>query len=190
MTIATRRCLFFLLACGLGSGLHAVPAAAQVKPSPARDGRRDFDFEFGSWTTQLSRLVKPLTGSTTWVSYEGSSVVRRVWNGRANLGELDVTGPAGHIQGLSLRLYNPESHQWRISWANAADGLIGEPMSGEFKDGRGVFYNQEPFTGRMIFVRFIFADITTNSFRFEQAFSDDGGKTWEVNWKASFTRVQ
>src|SRR5215212_2320147 len=77
-----------------------------------RDGQHDFDFEIGTWKTHLSRRLRPLTGSTTWVEYEGTTVVRKVWNGRANLVELVADGPAGHFEGLSLRLYNPRSRQW------------------------------------------------------------------------------
>jgi hypothetical protein len=164
-----------------------LPTAALA--APARDGQHDFDFEFGSWTAHLSRLLHPLTGSTTWVKYQGTSVVRKVWNGRANLGELEVHGPAGHIEGLTLRLYNPQSRQWYISWANGADGLLGQPMIGGFKNGRGEFYDQESLNGRAIFVRFIFSGITAKSFRLEQAFSGDGGQSWEVNWIADFTRA-
>src|ERR1035438_2238506 len=69
----------------------------------ARDGQHDFDFEMGTWKTHLSRLLHPLTDSTTWVDYEGTSTVRKIWNGRANLVELEVDGPAGHIEALSLR---------------------------------------------------------------------------------------
>jgi hypothetical protein len=153
-------------------------------------GQHDFDFEFGAWKAHISRRLKPLTGSTTWLEYNGTSVVRRVWNGRANLGELEVSGPAGRIEGLSLRTYNPQSRQWNISWSNSADGTVGPPMIGEFKNGRGEFFNQESLDGRAIFVRFIFSDITANSFRIEQAFSDNGGKTWETNWIATFSRVK
>ena len=167
--------------------LYAMPLSAQ--PDSGRDGRHDFDFEFGSWKIHLKRLLRPLTGSTSWVEYDGTSVVRKVWNGRANLGELEVSGPAGHIEGLSLRLYNPPSRQWYISWANASDGALGVPMVGGFQNGRGEFYDQEPLNGRAIFVRFIFSDITPKTFRLEQAFSADGGKTWEANWLASFTKV-
>jgi hypothetical protein len=164
--------------------------SATAKPSvQPRDGQRDFDFEFGTWKTQLSRRLRPLTGSNTWVEYEGTSVVRRVWNGRANLGELEVDGPAGHIEGLSLRLYDPQSRQWKISWANRRDGTLGQPMIGGFRNGRGEFYNQELLDGRAIYVRFIFSDITPNAFRLEQAFSADGGKTWEANWIARFSKV-
>jgi hypothetical protein len=166
-----------------------VPVALGPGTGP-QDGPHDFDFEFGTWDARLSRLANPLTGSGTWVEYEGTSIVRPVWDGRANLGELEVEGADGRIQGLSLRLYNPETGQWYISWANSRDGTLGPAMIGGFKDGRGEFYNQEMFDGRAIFVRFVFSDITTNSFRFEQAFSDNGGKSWEVNWIARFSRAQ
>ena len=156
----------------------------------ARDGQRDFDFEIGTWSTKLSRRLKPLTGSSTWVEYTGTSTVRKVWDGRANLVELDVTGSAGRIEGLSLRLYNPQSRQWSLNFANSAGGTLTAPVAGEFRTGRGEFYGQESFDGRMIFVRFVISDITPSSCRFEQAFSDDGGKTWEVNWIAVDTRVE
>ncbi len=161
------------------------------KATPAeRDGQHDFDFEIGAWKTHLKRLQRPLTGSTTWVEYEGTTVVRKVWAGRANLVELDVKGPAGRIEGLSLRLYNPQSRQWSLNFANSASGTLTVPSIGSFKNGRGEFFAQETLNGRAIFVRFVISDITPNSCRFEQAFSDDGGKTWEVNWIATDTRVK
>ncbi len=169
------------------------PDTSRTSPQPApskRDGQRDFDFEIGTWKTRLSRRLRPLTGSTTWVEYEGTTVVRKVWNGRANLVELEVEGAAGRIEGLSLRLYNPESRQWSLNFSNSAGGTLSEPVFGEFKNGRGEFYGQELLNGRAIMVRFIISDITPDSCRFEQAFSDDGGKTWEVNWVAIDTRVK
>jgi hypothetical protein len=154
----------------------------------SRNGEHDFDFEFGSWKAHLRRLVDPLTGSNAWTDYEGTSVVRKLWNGRGNLGELEVESARAHIEGLSLRLYNPQSHQWSIYWSNSKDGDVGPPMIGEFKDGRGEFFNQDTFRGSAIFVRFVFSDITPQSFRLEQSFSSDGGKTWEPNWIAVFMR--
>ena len=159
------------------------------RPAVPRDGQHDFDFEIGKWKTHLRRLQRPLTGSTTWGEYEGTTVVRKVWNGRANLVELDVVGPSGHIEALSLRLYNPESRQWSLNFANSKGGTLGQPTIGEFKNGRGEFFDQETFNGRAILVRFVISDITPNSCRFEQAFSEDGGKSWEVNWIATDTRV-
>lgn len=190
----------FLLLCSLIFTLQPIHGFAQKKPAasgtssqqtPAeRDGQRDFDFEIGTWKTRLKRLLNPLTGSTTWVEYEGTTVVRKVWNGRANLVELVADGPAGHFEGLSLRLYNPTSRQWSLNFASLNGGVMTEPTIGEFKNGRGEFFSQETLDGRAIFVRFVISDITPNSCRFEQAFSNDGGKTWEVNWVATDTRVK
>jgi hypothetical protein len=155
-----------------------------------RDGQHDFDFEIGTWKTQLRRLVHPLTGSTHWAEYEGTSVVRTVWSGRANLVELVAEGVTGHFEGLNLRLYNPETHQWSLNFANRNSGTLSLPATGEFKNGRGEFFDQETLSGRAILVRFVISDVTPNSCHFEQAFSDDGGKTWEVNWIATDTRVK
>ncbi|HWO40000.1 MAG TPA: hypothetical protein VNO32_65370, partial [Candidatus Acidoferrum sp.] len=142
-----------------------------------------------TWKTHLRRLVHPLTGSTTWVEYEGTSVVRKVWNGRASLVELVADGATGHFEGLNLRLYNPESHQWSLNFANSNSGTLSQPTIGEFKNGRGEFFDQETLNGRAILVRFFISDITSNLWRFEQSFSGDGGKTWELNWIATDTRV-
>jgi hypothetical protein len=163
-------------------------AKASQQTVTERDEQHDFDFNFGTWKTHISRLQNPLTGSTTWAEYDGISVVRKVWDGRASLFELEADGPAGHIEGVGLRLYNPQTHQWSLNWANSSAGTLGQPMIGEFKDGRGEFFDQEPFNGRTIFVRNGFSNITPDSSRFEQAFSADGGKTWEANWIMTFTR--
>jgi len=164
------------------------PQAGSQGVSQKRDGQHDFDFSIGTWKTHISRLQKPLTGSTTWVEYDGVSVVREILNGHANLFELSADGPAGHLEGVGLRLYNPESHQWSLNWANGSTGVLGVPTIGEFKSGRGVFVDQESFNDRVILVRNSFMDITPNSARFEQTFSDDGGQTWETNWVMTFTR--
>jgi hypothetical protein len=189
----------FLLLCSLIVILQPIHGFAQKSAASGtsaqqtttqRDGQHDFDFEIGTWKTRLRRLVKPLTGSTTWVEYEGTTVVRKVWDGRANLVELTADGPAGHFEGLSLRLYNPQSRQWSLNFASINGGVMTPPTIGEFKNGRGEFFSQETYDGRAIFVRFVISDITPNSCRFEQAFSSDGGKTWEVNWIATDTRVK
>ena len=107
-----------------------------------------------------ARLLHPLTGSTTWVEYEGTTVVRKVWDGRANLVELEADGPAGHIEGLSLRLYNPQSRQWSLNFSNSRSGTLSPPIDRRVQDGRGEFYGQESLDGRAIFVRFVISAIT------------------------------
>jgi hypothetical protein len=137
------------------------------RPLAQRDGQHDFDFELGSWKIHLKRLVHPLTGSTTWVEFDGTSVTRKVWDGRAQLEEFETDSPTGK------------------------SGTMGVSTVGEFKDGRGEFYDTEPSgpNGRAILVRFIWSKTNTNSPHFEQSFSEDGGKTWEVNWITDQTRV-
>ena len=159
-----------------------------VADDPRRDGQHDFDFEIGSWTTELSRLVSPLSGSNEWVEYRGTTVVRPVWDGLANLVELDVSGSAGRIQALSLRLYDPASGEWSLHTASVRGGMS-PPAVGAFSDGRGEFRSEESLDGRPILVRFVISDITPSSCRFEQAFSEDDGTSWEVNWIAADARV-
>ena len=155
------------------------------------DGQRDFDFNRGAWKTHVSRLERPLSSSPSrQLEYDGMSVVSDVWNGRASIIELDVQGPAGRIQGIGLRLYNPQSRQWNLNWVNGGDALPGPPMIGEFRNGRGEFFDHELFAGRSILARNAFFDITAQSTRFEQAFSADGGRTWEPNWLMTFERTQ
>jgi hypothetical protein len=187
------------LMCSLIAALQPAQALAQQNPDAwstvvqhpraERDGQHDFDFEIGTWKTHLRRLLHPLTGSTTWIEYEGTTVVRKVWDGRANLVELEADGQSGHFAGLNLRLYNPQSHQWSLNFANSNGGTMAQPTIGDFKNQRGEFFDQETLNGRAILVRFVISNITPNSCRFEQAFSLDGGRTWEVNWIATDTRV-
>src|SRR4029078_11355529 len=99
----------YLIRLFCGFAILALPAISSSQATQPRDGQHDFDFEIGTWKTHLKRRLKPLTGSNTWVEYEGTSVVKKVLNGKANLVELNVDGPSGHIEGVSLRLYNPQS---------------------------------------------------------------------------------
>jgi hypothetical protein len=165
------------------------PEAGNARVNQRHDGQRDFDFNIGTWKTHISRLQNPLTGSTKWVEYDGISVVRELLHGRASLFELTADGPAGHLEGVGLRLYNPESRQWSLNWVNSQTGVLGVPTIGEFNNGRGVFVDQEPFDDGVILVRNSFMDITANSARFEQTFSGDGGETWETNWVMTFKRM-
>ena len=179
-------CLAASLGCGVGAATPGDAAAVTA----ARDGQHDFDFELGSWEIHLKRRMHPLTGSNEWVRFDGTSVTRRVWGGHAQLEEFETDSPSGHIEGLTLRLYNPQTHQWSLYWANSKDGVVVPPEIGEFSQGRGEFYVQDTLNGRMILVRFVWSNTSSNTPHFEQSFSDDGGKTWEVNWITDQTRMR
>ena len=161
---------------------------AQQTAAPQRDGQHDFDFNFGKWRTHIQSLQHPLSASTTWVKMEGTVVVRKVWDGRASLEEIEADGPDGHFEGTTLFLYNPKSHQWSQTFANSETGTLEPAAIGEFKNGRGELYNQDVYQGRTILVRGIWSEIKADTHRFEQAYSDDGGKTWETNFIANLER--
>lgn len=155
-----------------------------------RDGRADFDFLMGRWKLHNRRLRERLKGCDSWEEFEGESYARKTLNGLGNIDEVTNKRASGTFQGLTLRLYDPKSRQWSIYWVDSVYGVLQLPMVGEFKDGRGEFYAQEPFEGRSIFSRFIWSNVTENSCRWEQAFSEDGGKSWETNWIADFERIE
>lgn len=184
MLVPRRACISFVLTIpllALRSPQVTVQAPPEVKTQghgaiQQHDGQHDFDFVIGTWKSHASRLSHPLTGSRTWDQYDGISVSRKVWNGRANLTELEADGSAGHLEVLCLRLYNPDSHQWNLNYANSTEGTLATPVIGSFNSGRGKFYDQELFHGTAIFVRHVWSDITPESARFEQAFSNDGAR--------------
>ena len=159
--------------------------AAQAPVEPTHDGSHDFDFIIGHWNVHLRKLMRPLTGSTEWVDYEGTSVMSKIWEDRANMEEFEVTSldKRLHMDAQTLRLYDPQTRQWSLYLAHAATGKLAmPPVVGAFKDGRGEFYDAEDYGGRSILVRYVWTQPTPGTARMEQSFSPDWGRTWEVNW--------
>ena len=185
------------LCCALGMGLSAVAlssATAQegaASPAPAvHDGQHDFDFNFGVWKTHIHRLKEPFADSTDYVEMHGTVTVRKVWNGRAQLEEIEVDAPTGHWQGLTLFLYDPKAHQWSQTFINSAVGTFSAGLTGEFKEGRGELYAQDAHGGRSVLIRGVWSDIKPDSHHYEEACSADDGKTWVSYFIADLTRAQ
>ena len=174
---------------GVGRQNSGAAKANMQQASAERDGAHDFDPLIGKWKFHMKRLLHPLTGSNTWVEMEGTGACYKIFDGRAQLDTVELDGSTGHIEGLTLRTYDPQSHQWRLYWANSKNGKLDPPQVGEFKNGRGEFYAQDTIDGKTILIRYVWTKLTTNSPHFEQSFSDDGGKTWEVNWITDQTRI-
>src|SRR6185437_9683754 len=174
-----------MASCCMPARAAATPLAAQV-----RDGSHDFDLELGAWNFRVKRMTHPLSGSRQWIELDGRTKTCRVWSGRAQLEQMEVTGAGQSIEGLTLRLYNPQTRQWSLYWGTSKAGALGGPPNvGEFSNGVGEFYAQDTYNGRYVLIRYIWSRITANSAHFEQSFSEDGGKTWEVNWITDQTRV-
>jgi hypothetical protein len=172
------------------TGTTAQNNAVTQVAAAGHDGQHDFDFLVGHWKFHLKRLNKRLVGNNEWTDYDGTSSCQKVLDGRAEVEEMKVeSADKKRIEGLALRFYNPAAHQWSIYWANGADGVMEQnPMVGQFTNGRGEFYNQQTFEGRAIFARFTWTNTNTDRPHFEQAFSTDGGKTWETNWITEQTK--
>lgn len=156
---------------------------------PENDGRNDFDFLIGTWKVHHRTLKKRLNGSTEWQEFDGDTVDRKILNGLGNMDENILHTKTGPIHAISLRLFDPTSKEWSIHWSTDRTGTLDVPAVGRFQDGHGEFYWQEFFDGRHIYGRFIWSRTTTESPQWEQAFSEDGGKTWEMNWVMEFERV-
>jgi BNR/Asp-box repeat len=166
-----------------------IGSSAPTAAAAPHDGSHDFDFTFGAWTEHSRRLLHPLTGSNDWAEWDGRTVVRKIWGGRANLAEYKGAPPSGPLELIALRVYNPASRQWSVNFATSGAGELNDiPGVGAFKDGRIDFYDQERFNGRAILVRFSVYSTGPNTHVSEQAFSADGGKTWEVNWINHYRR--
>lgn len=171
-------------------GAQTTSPSTQASAAAHRDGQHDFDFNIGTWRTHIMSLQHPLSGSQTWNELNGTVTVRKIWGGKASMEEIEASGPSDHLEGLTLFVYNPQSHQWSQTFVSSSDGVINTSAVGEFKDGRGELIDQEAYNGRMILVRTVWSDIKPNSHHFEQSFSDDHGKTWEPNFVANLTRIQ
>lgn len=191
----SHRVVFAGMFCGgLLVGSCSLPISTQAASAPraaeAHDGRHDFDFELGSWNFRVKRLLQPLSGSQRWIELDGTTKTCKLWHGRAQIEQMEVSGAGQSIEGMTLRLYNPQTSQWSLYWATSKAGALGGPPNvGQFKNGVGEFYAEDTYNGRYILIRYVWSRITPASAHFEQSFSDDGGRTWETNWITDQTRV-
>jgi len=167
--------------------LFATLLSVAIVSSPAsaldRDGQHDFDFLAGTWKIHLKRLV-----ADKWVEFDGVGLYRQIWDGRANINEFEAEGPSGHIEGLTLRTYDPKTHLWSLYWANSREGVLEPAQVGKFTDRQGEFYAQDKIDGRPVFIRYVWSKITQTSAHFEQSISEDGGKSWTANWISDMTK--
>ena len=148
---------------------------------------RDFDFWLGSWQVHNWRLRERLGGSDEWEEFEATSVARPLLDGLGNEDEFRTDHDGGFI-GMSFRFFDPAARRWSIYWADSRrPGVLDPPVFGRFDGDIGVFEGQDTFAGRPIVVRFTWSGVTTPTPRWEQAFSADGGLTWETNWVMEFT---
>jgi hypothetical protein len=152
-------------------------------------GINDFDFLTGSWRVHHRRLKERLADNDDWIEFEGRCVMQKILGGAGNMDENFLDFPAGAYRAMTLRTYDAAKKQWSIWWIDGRNpSHLDPPLVGGFKDGVGTFYADDTFKGKPIRVRFLWTNLNTKP-HWEQAFSDDGGKSWETNWIMEFVRV-
>ena len=175
---------FLLLGCLLACG----PSGADARPVPT-DGAHDFDFDLGVWKTHIVRRLHPLSGSDETMALNGTVTVRALWGGRAQVEEIEADGPRGHWEGMTVFLYDPQARQWSMNFANSAAGRFATPMIGSFENGRGVLVGPDTLDGRAVLVRAVWSDFTPTTHQYQESYSADGGRTWEVAFTATKTKM-
>ncbi len=166
---------------------------AQVPVAAQRDGQHDFDFNIGFWRTHIKRVLDPFSDVTKFIELNGTVTVRKVWDGRAQLEEIEADGPKGHWEALTLFLYNPSAHQWSQSFVNSKVGTLSLSSTnvGEFKNDRVVLVGQDnTVSDKTILVRAVWSDIKSDSHQYEEWYSNDAGTTWVLSFVANLTRVK
>ena len=177
----------------LGFGLPAY--ASQDTPKSMQgtvdlSGLHDFDFLVGNWQVHHRKLKERLANSRDWDEFEGSLSMRKLMDGYANVDDNIFKTPEGTYRGVGLRSYDPKTAQWAIWWLDGRSpfGDLDPPVKGRFVNGVGTFYANDTLRGKPVRVRFVWSKITATTARWEQAYSPDGGKTWETNWTMDFQR--
>lgn len=168
----------------------AVIGLLAFSPAPAADNSHAFDPESGHWTIHVRRLMHPLAHRNDWVTYDGTKLVKPLWDGKANVAEVTADGKAGHLKFIALRLYDPASQQWSLYFTSANSGSFSTPLYGAVRGDAVEFVGPDTYNGRHILVRFVTHESAGDHATSEQYFSDDGGHSWELNWVNEYTRVK
>ncbi len=163
-------------------------ASIDAAISPVADGRDDFHFFVGCWTVAHRRLRHRLAGDTQWDEFAGRCESRPLVGGLANVDDNIIALPAGAYRAATLRAFDPATRSWSIWWIDGRTMRLDPPVHGRFTDGVGIFLGDDMLDGMPIRVRFIWSEIGPDAARWEQSFSPDHGRSWEVNWIMRFTR--
>ena len=186
-----RRPFAFAAAVFIAMGLATQGPSAQAAQTTDLSGLHAFDLRVGKWKIHNRVLKARLAGSHDWLEYDGAQTWRSILNGWGNVDDTFLNKPGGAYSGATLRAYDSKTGQWAIWWLDGRTPMakLDPPLLGRFVDGVGTFYNDDSLRGKPIKVRFIWSKITCNAAHWEQAYSPDGGKTWETNWTSDFTRI-
>lgn len=158
-------------------------------PIPDDPGAGDFDFIIGAWRVHHRRLDARLCACNEWTEFEGRSVTRKILGGNGNVEDNLLAFPDGEVRAAAFRSFDPGSRRWSIWWLDGRHPhRLDTPVVGSFVQGTGSFFCDDMLDGKPVRVRFIWKSNPGGNPSWEQAFSDDGGVTWETNWTMVFHR--
>jgi len=195
MPFCPNRHLAFALLFGAAMFFMTTPTLAGPSSKPRSQpanasSEHDFDFLVGSWTVQHRRLKHRLAHSTEWETFSGTCKTWLLLDGQGDVDDNVLQAPAGTYRAVTLRSFDPATKLWSIWWLDSRHPHeLDPPVIGGFRNGIGTFRAKDTFGGRPIVVRYTWSDITPNSAKWQQAFSDDSEKTWETNWVMEFRRI-
>jgi hypothetical protein len=182
--------LFVSVAFAASMRMNEVQLSETTAHADGASSEHDFDFLVGSWTVQHRKLTRRLAHSSEWETFSGTCQTSPVLGGRGDVDDNILEAPTGTYRAITLRSFDPQTKSWSIWWLdNRHPHELDPPVVGRFRDGVGTFLANDTLNGRSIVVRYIWSDITPNSAKWQQAFSDDAGKTWETNWIMQFHRT-
>lgn len=191
MTTDRRTLMQLSLLAGAFAALPAAGASAAPAATAAPKPPGDFDWLHGSWRVRHRRLKARLADNHDWVEFDGTCVCQPMMGGFGNVDDNWLDLPGDPYRAMGMRAYDPKTRQWAIWWVDGRTphGPVDPPVRGGFKDGVGTFVTEDVQVGRKVLIRFEWSKITPRTAVWEQAFSPDGGKTWEMNWHMDFTRT-
>lgn len=181
----------FQLAVASLAAMALACTAAVANAAPAlRDGSHDFDFDLGTWKTDIVRKADPLSASNETVHMTGVVKISKLWSGRAQVEEIEANGPKdSHWEGMTVFLYDPKARQWSMNFASGSVGKMTPPTIGRMVDGRIELYGADTFDGRPVKIRAVWSDFTPNSHTYREYVSADGGKTWILYFTGHKTKL-
>ena len=156
---------------------------------PEPRGQHDFDFLHGRWSVRGRRLKERLANCEEWIEHDAELTTWPLLDGYGNGDDFRADWGNGLVVGTALRLFDRRAGLWSIWWADKASPVLDAPVVGRFDGDQGVFEAEDVFNGRPILVRFVWSRVTKPQPHWEQAFSEDGGQTWETNWVMDYTRI-
>ncbi len=169
--------------------MASTPASASAQIDTLQDGRGDFDFIFGTWAVENERLAKRLQGCTEWLTFPAAQEAEPILGGLGNMDCFTTTLPDGRaLEGRTIRVFDPGTRLWSIYWVDNINCRMFPPVIGRFEGPRGEFFGEDTCDGRPVRVRFAWTVLSPTEARWDQAFSPDGGRTWETNWVMRFRR--